>query len=49
VAKESNLYRELDHYFLALSFREPDWSIPGEQDYPPHFFTSLNDLSLCAS
>lgn len=49
VAKESNLYRELDHYFLDVSFREPDWIIRGEEDYPRHFFTSLNDLALCAS
>jgi hypothetical protein len=51
VEKKSNLYRELDQYFLNIRFREPAWQIhsAGEQDYPAHFFTSLNDLALCAS
>jgi hypothetical protein len=49
IAKESALYRELLHYFVALSLREPGWKIPEEQDYPAHFFTSLNDLAVCAS
>lgn len=51
VEKNSNLYRELDHYFLHIQFREPSWQIGTDsgQEYPPHFFTSLNDLALCAS
>lgn len=50
VDKESALYRELHSYFLQLSFREPAWTLQGAgTDYPAHFFTSLNDLSLCAS
>lgn len=51
VEKESSLYRELYQYFLQLQFREPAWQIPVSQQeyYPSHFFTSLNDLALCAS
>jgi hypothetical protein len=51
IEKESNLYRELVHYFLHVQFREPAWSIPAaeDQEYPAHFFTSLNDLVLCES
>lgn len=51
VEKESALYRELYQYFLQVQFREPAWQIPISQQeyYPPHFFTSLNDLALCAS
>lgn len=51
IEKESNLYRELLQYFLNIRFREPTWSLPVKEDdnYPPHFFTSLNDLALCES
>jgi Protein of unknown function (DUF3822) len=51
VEKESALYRELYQYFLQVRFREPFWQIPvsEQQEYPAHFFTALNDLSLCAS
>jgi hypothetical protein len=51
IEKESALYRELYQYFLQLRFREPAWQIPvsEQESYPVHFFTSLNDLALCAS
>lgn len=51
IEKESNLYRELVQYFLNIRFREPSWQLPvrEEENYPPHFFTSLNDLALCES
>jgi hypothetical protein len=51
VEKESALYRELVHYFLHIHFRQPEWSIPNSDndDYSAHFFTSLNDLSVCVS
>jgi hypothetical protein len=50
IEKESNLYRELVHYFINIQFREPGWTITSpDQEYPPHFFTSLNDLAQCES
>ena len=51
IEKESNLYRELVQYFLNIRFREPSWVLPVKEDdnYPSHFFTSLNDLALCES
>lgn len=51
IEKESNLYRSLVQYFLQIRFREPAWQLPAttEADAPPHFFTSLNDLIVCAS
>lgn len=48
VDKQSALYRELYQYFIHVSFREPSWKTP-PHEYPAHFFTSLNDLALCAS
>ena len=51
VEKESQLFRELYHYFLFAEFRDPAWQIPASasNSYPAHFFTSLNDLAQCAS
>jgi hypothetical protein len=51
IEKESQLYRELDFYFLQIGFREPTWNTPGigENEYPSHFFTTLNDLARCVS
>jgi Protein of unknown function (DUF3822) len=51
IEEESNLYTELNKYFLHIRFRDSSWQIQAgrEQAYPAHFFTSLNDLALCAS
>ncbi|MGN6292597.1 MAG: DUF3822 family protein [Chitinophagaceae bacterium] len=50
ITQESALYRELYNYFLHLKFRDSGWLLPeGDQQYPLHFFTSLNDLARCAS
>ena len=51
VDQQSALYRELDQYFLHIAFREAAWTIAASNDSPnpAHFFTSLNDLSRCAS
>jgi hypothetical protein len=51
IDKESALFKELYQYFLHISFRESEWKIPGteENQYPTHFFTSLNDLAKCVS
>lgn len=47
VDKESALYKELYQYFIHVAFREASWNTGNE--YPTHFFTSLNDLAKCAS
>jgi hypothetical protein len=51
IEKESQLFRELYLHFLNTHFREPTWTIATgeENNYPAHFFTSLNDLARCAS
>lgn len=48
IDKDSALYKELYQYFINISFRDPSWKAPANE-YPAHFFTSLNDLALCAS
>lgn len=51
IDQQSALYRELYQYFLQVEFRNPSWIIPAtaNSESPLHFFTSLNDLSQCAS
>lgn len=50
IDRQSALYKELYQYFLHVYFREAQWNLlPDEQEYPLHFFTSLNDLAQCAS
>ncbi len=46
VDKQSSLYKELYQYFIQIEFREASWN--AGNDYPAHFFTSLNDLAKCA-
>jgi hypothetical protein len=50
IAQDSSLFKELYHYFMHIRFRDSDWRISpnGEEAYPAHFFTSLNDLAKCA-
>jgi len=47
IDKRSSLYNELYQYFIHIDFREAGWNLKNE--YPAHFFTSLNDLATCAS
>lgn len=47
IDKQSALYKELYQYFISIEFREANWNAGNE--YPAHFFTSLNDLARCAS
>lgn len=47
IEQQSSLYRELYQYFINISFRDADWNAGNE--YPAHFFTSLNDLAKCVS
>ena len=48
IDKQSALYKELYQYFIRIEFRDSAWG-QQSQDYPSHFFTSLNDLARCAS
>jgi len=48
IEKDSALYKILHQYFLNLEFRNALWNMDSSE-YPAHFFTSLNDLALCAS
>jgi hypothetical protein len=47
IDKESILYHELRQYFAHIECREATWK-SAQQDFPAHYFTSLNDLAKCA-
>jgi hypothetical protein len=48
IDQRSSLYKELSQYFIDIGFREAKWNSRGNE-YPRHFFTTLNDLARCAS
>ena len=51
VDQQSALYRQLYQYFLNIEFVYTNWkvSVTVHNENPDHFFTSLNELSKCAS
>lgn len=49
VDKDSNLYTELEQYFVNVHFAHPpEIGLPGG-NHPHHFFTSLYNLATCVS
>lgn len=48
IDKQSSLFKELYQYFININFRDHSWHLPANE-YPSHFFISLNDLCLCVS
>ena len=49
VEKASNLYAELEQYFINIHFAQAtDIKLPGDS-YPHYFFTSLFNLATCVS
>ncbi|MEN9547991.1 MAG: hypothetical protein RIR12_582 [Bacteroidota bacterium] len=46
IDKDSALYKEMYLYFIQLHLCDVNWITKDE--YPAHFFTSLNELFLCA-
>lgn len=51
IEQNSALYKDICQYFVHVHFRSANWQLPAtvEEDYPSHFFTFFNDLSLCES
>lgn len=47
IEKDSSLYHELRQYFAYLAFREATWKM-AQNEFPAHYFTSLNYLAKCA-
>lgn len=44
IDKQSAMYKELYQYFIHINLRDVKWQVE-ESEYPPHFFTTLNDLA----
>ncbi len=51
IEKDSALYRDIYQYFLDVHFTTASWDAPAieGQEYPSHFFSSLNQIALCVS
>lgn len=49
VEKESNLYTELEQYFINIHFAHPPEIKLPESSHPHYFFTSLYNLATCVS
>ena len=47
IDKGSALFMELTQYFINVELRTASWK--SDTEYPAQFFTSLNDLAVCAS
>lgn len=47
IDKQSNLFHELYQYFINIDFKNADWNINGDNEYPLHFFASLNETLQC--
>lgn len=47
IEKRSSLYHELYQYFGNVSFKNAEWAINEDNEYPLHFFTSLNEVIRC--
>jgi hypothetical protein len=47
IEQESSLYRELRQYFSFLDCRNASWQM-ASNNFPTHYFTTLNDLAQCA-
>lgn len=51
VDEQSAFFNELKPYFRNIGFREAGWKFAEgtANEFPGHFFTSLNDLNICVS
>ncbi|HVG15575.1 MAG TPA: DUF3822 family protein [Chitinophagaceae bacterium] len=47
IEQDSALYKELYNYFLNLHFSNISYLTLPENDYPKHYFTSINNLAAC--
>lgn len=47
IDKQSNLFHELYQYFINIDFKNADWIIGNNNEYPLHFFASLNEIIRC--
>jgi hypothetical protein len=45
--KDSALFKELWQYFAQIELREAEF-MADDLPFPQHYFTTLNDLLLCA-
>ena len=49
IEENSDLYKELYQYFLHIYFAKPPVGTVDSNTFPPHFFTSIYNLTACVS
>jgi hypothetical protein len=49
IEKQSALFHELYQYFINIEFKNADWTVNEDNEYPLHFFASLNEFIQCES
>ena len=49
IDEASSLFTEVESYFVDVHFAQPAGVNVGGQDHPPHFFSSMYNLAICAS
>ncbi|MBS1920569.1 MAG: DUF3822 family protein [Bacteroidetes bacterium] len=49
IEKQSALFHELYQYFIHVQFKNSEWIVHEDNEYPLHFFTVLNEIIQCES
>lgn len=49
IEKQSALFHELYQYFIHINFKNADWVVNQDNEYPLHFFAFLNEIIQCES
>lgn len=49
IEQQSTLFHELYQYFLNIDFKNADWIVKADNEYPLHFFASLKETIQCES
>ncbi|HVT85692.1 MAG TPA: DUF3822 family protein [Chitinophagaceae bacterium] len=49
IEKQSTLFHELYQYFINTKFKNADWTMNEDNEYPLHFFAFLNGIIQCGS
>lgn len=49
IEKQSALFHELYQYFINIEFKNADWTVNEDDEYPLHFFAFLNEVIQCES
>jgi hypothetical protein len=49
IEKQSALFHELYQYFISIEFKNANWTVNEDNEYPLHFFAFINEIIQCES